>query len=75
MLFVQITDSSKGVLIVYFYQLFISVLILCIIKSHSRVHAHFENSFALVSSKKKRVDSHVEQIALSDRSAIDIERT
>lgn len=60
-------------MIVYLYQLLISLLILCAIRPYYRAGVRFENSFALFSNAQKRIDLQAEQIALSDRGIIDIE--
>ena len=73
-LLAQQSGSSKGVLIVYVYQLFISFLILCVINPYYRTSMKFENSFALFTNAQKRIDLQAEQIALSDRGIVDIEQ-
>lgn len=72
-LLAQQSGSSTGVIIVYFYQLFISLLIICVITPYYRAGIKFENSFALLTNAQKRIDLQAEQIALSDRAIIDIE--
>lgn len=72
-LLAQQSGSTKGVLIVYLYQLFILILISCAILPYYRSSVRFENSFALLSNAQKRVDLQSEQIALSDRGIIEIE--
>lgn len=73
-LLTQQSGSSKGVMIVYFYQLFTSLLIGCSIIPYYRTNLQYENSFSLLSNAQKRLDIQSEQIALSDQSVINIER-
>lgn len=74
LLLAQQSGSGKGVLIVYLYQLFISLLILCVIQPYYRASVNFENSFALFTNAQKRIDLQAEQIALSDRGIVEIEQ-
>ena len=64
-----------GVLVVYLYQLFTSLLIICAVIPYYRANVKYENSFALLVNALKRVDLQGEQIALSDRSVIEIEQS
>ncbi|UJR27951.1 hypothetical protein I4U23_009210 [Adineta vaga] len=75
LLLVQQSGSMKGVLIVYGYQLFSSLLIILAIQPYFRANIRFENSFTLFANAQKRIDLQAEQIALSDRGVIDIEQT
>ena len=62
-------------MIVYLYQLFTSLLIICAIIPYYRANVKYENSFALLANAQKRLDLQAEQIALSDRSIIEIEQS
>ncbi|CAF1301776.1 unnamed protein product [Adineta ricciae] len=73
LLLVQQSSSTKGVLIVYCYQIFISLLIMVAVQPYFRANVLFENSFALFTNAQKRIDLQAEQIALSDRGVMDIE--
>ena len=75
LLLAQQSGSGKGVLIVYLYQLFISMLIFCVIQPYYRTSVNFENSFALFTNAQKRIDLQAEQIALSDRGIVEIEQS
>ncbi len=75
LLLAEQSGSTKGVLIVYGYQLVITVLILCAIGPYYRANFHYENSFALFTNAQKRIDLQAEQIALSDQCVIDIEQS
>ena len=74
LLLAQQSGSIIGVLIVYGYQLFISLLILSVIRPYYRSNVKYENSFALFTNAQKRIDLQAEQIALSDQSIINIEQ-
>ena len=73
LLLAQQSGSSKGAIIVYLYQFFISFLIVCAIRPFYRANVLYENSFALLTNAQKRIDMQAEQIALSDQSVIGIE--
>lgn len=73
LLLAQQSGSTKGVLVVYGYQLFISLLILGAVRPQFRANIRFENSFTFLSNAQKRIDLQAEQIALSDRGVVDVE--
>ena len=62
LLLAQQSGSNKGVMIVYLYQLGISLLILCVIRPFYRASVEFENSFALFTNAQKRIDLQAEQL-------------
>ena len=74
LLLAQQSGSSKGVIIVYLYQLFTSLCIVFSIIPYHRTNIKYENAYSLLSNAQKRLDIQSEQIALSDRFVINIEQ-
>ncbi|CAF1327702.1 unnamed protein product, partial [Didymodactylos carnosus] len=64
----------KLVPLIYFYQLFFSIITFFITIPYHRSNLKFENLFTLFINQQKRIDLQAEQIALSDQNVIDVEQ-